>query len=293
MSNRKIVCINEDGSAYEFTNSKFSPFLILDCEGVYTFSDNVTLSDNVLTDGATYIGSVTKSRNIVIKLSVKEDTQYTRQLLYTLFKPKLKGVFIYEENDTKRRIDYVVESVSFSGSATYQIASISLLCPSPFFEDLENTEVVMSGWKSNFKFPFFLTSSGDVFGMKINNKLSLINDELLNVKRLGVTIKMVAEHTIQNPFIYHVETEEYLKIGTDDKPFIMQVNDEVIINTETNKKSVYLKRGDVVKNINEYLSADVSFIQLVNGCNHFRFGSDTNEDFLNVTVSFKRKFLGV
>ena len=69
-----------------FTDT-FSPFLLEDCDGIYTVKNTVTTSENTMTDGATYQGSTTQMRNIVLTLRdhPKADHQENRTLLYNLF----------------------------------------------------------------------------------------------------------------------------------------------------------------------------------------------------------------
>ena len=74
----------------------FSPFLLEDCDGIYTVKNTVTTSENTMTDGSTYQGSTTQMRNIVLTLRdhPKADHQENRSLLYNLFKPKSPGTLV-------------------------------------------------------------------------------------------------------------------------------------------------------------------------------------------------------
>lgn len=47
------------------------------------------------------------------------------------------------------------------------------------------------------------------------------------------------------------------------------------------------------KEINEYLDEDSDFIQLQHGTNTIRYTADAGEDYLNVTVSYRFRYLGV
>ena len=62
---------------------------------------------------------------------------------------------------------------------------------------------------------------------------------------------------------------------------------------ETNNKAVYLVRDGVKQEINEYLDEDSDFIQLQHGTNTIRYTADAGEDYLNVTVSYRFRYLGV
>ena len=53
---RSITCTNSDGTAQTF-GTKFSPFLLIDVDGLYGYSGDVHKKDNAMTDGATYYGT--------------------------------------------------------------------------------------------------------------------------------------------------------------------------------------------------------------------------------------------
>ena len=54
-----------------------------------------------------------------------------------------------------------------------------------------------------------------------------------------------------------------------------------------------LVRDGVKQEINEYLDEDSDFIQLQHGTNTIRYTADAGEDYLNVTVSYRFRYLGV
>ena len=129
---RKIMCSNDDGMTVVFDDS-FGPFLLESCDGIYMVENNVVISENTMTDGATYQGSTTKMRNIVLTLRDRpgSDHQANRTLLYNLFKPKSPGTFVYLENDESesRSIEYYVESVSIDGVMRARQARIMPISP--------------------------------------------------------------------------------------------------------------------------------------------------------------------
>ena len=291
LDKRKITCTNEDNISMEFT-SKFSPFLLQNCDGIYEVDNNVTTKDNTMIDGSTYLGSTTKMRNIVLTLADKENHMKNRNLLYQLFKPKSPGTFKYEEEDETRTIEYYVESVQFTSVKNVRVATVSLLCPDPFFQDLEDMVVQMSGWQKLWTFPHKFLDEKEAFGRRIQEKLKTIDNESAT-DNLGITITMTAEGPVKNPALYHVELGEYIKVGTDSKPLNLDNGDQLIITTETNKKNIYLVKGGTKTTINEYMDEGSSFIQLQSGQNSLRYEAESGEDYLNVSISFRNKYLGV
>lgn len=290
---RKITCTNSDNLSASFTDT-FSPWLLEGCEGIYEVKNNVNTSENTLTDGSTHLGSTTRMRNIVLTLRDHPESNHAenRAILYTVFKPKSAGVFIYEEGDLQRQIDYYVESVSIDTVKRARRATISLLCPDPFFVDLMDISVAMSAWVESFEWGHEFSAAGEEFGYRSAERLkTIINDTATD--DIGITIEITATGTVTNPSITHVEKAEAMKIGTTAKPFTMGVGDKLIITTHTNNKHVYLDRNGARTKINEYLSEDSEFIQLDFGSNTFGYTADSGDEHMTITITFRYRYLGV
>lgn len=290
---RKITCRNEDGIEIVLTDA-FSPFLLENCEGIYEFRNNVSTSANTMTDGSTYQGSVTSMRNIVLTLRDKPNADHmkNRELLYNVFKPKSPGTFSYEENDTKRSVDYYVESVYVTSEERARRATISLLCPDPYFVEPYDISVQMAGWTALWEWQHEFVDGGEEFGSRIQERIKEI-ENLSAADNIGLTIEIDAAGPVTNPSIYHVEQSEYIQIGTSGHPLELVSGDKVIITTGTNNKHVYLVSGGVESEINEYLSEDSEFIQLMHGINTFGYAADSGDANMIVTISFRYKYLGV
>ncbi len=96
---------------------------------------------------------------------MERDYQANRDLLYKCFKPKSTGLFTYMEGSETRVIDYKVEGIDIDEAGVVRNFSISLLCPDPFFRDLEDISVSMASWTGLFEWPHeFLEEKGAVRG---------------------------------------------------------------------------------------------------------------------------------
>lgn len=289
---RTITCINNDNLSAVF-GWNTSPFILEDCDGVYEVSNNVSTSDNTMTDGATYLGTVTKLRNIVLTLRDRPgaDHRENRTLLYNLFKPKSAGTFIYEEDDVERQIEYYVESVSIDGTTRARQATVSLICPDPFFVDPDEITVVLAGWDAQFEFEHEFVDGGEELGVRVQ-ELSKTIDNTSAAENIGLTITIEAEGEVTTPTVTHVEQEESITVGTDDMPFAMSRGDQIVITTGTNNKHVYSIVDGVQTEINEYLTEDSEFFQLMSGENTIGFSAVSGEDNMIVTVSYQYRYLG-
>ena len=88
-----IACTNEDNVSLTFGN-KFSPWVLVDITGLYSFENDVATNDNTMTDGAVYLGSTTKKRNIVMKGQLTTDAAGHLQTEIDAKKLKIKTLTV-------------------------------------------------------------------------------------------------------------------------------------------------------------------------------------------------------
>lgn len=290
---RRIICTNENDLSITLTD-QFAPWLLEACEGIYETKNKVNTSENTMTDGSTFQGSTTQMRNIILTMRDHPagDHQANRALLYSVFKPKRPGTFLYEEDDTTRQISYYVESVTVDAAKRARQATVSLLCPDPFFVDLQDIEIQMSGWVKLFEWQHMFTSAGEEFGGRTPERLKSIENNSA-ADHIGLTIIIEASGTVRNPAVTHVEQAESIEIGTESNPLTMSGGDRIIITTHTNNKHVYLEQDGKREEINEYLSEDSEFLQLNNGLNTFGYSADGGESYMTVSISFRYHYMGV
>lgn len=287
---RTVICTNEDGFFLKFNEKEFNPFFLAGVDGIYDAENIVYVSENSMIDGATYQGSVAKYRNIVLTLKDKDSFNENRNMLNRLFKEKASGTLIFQEGDSDpRKIDYYVESMESSEDHDVRIHEISLICPDPFFYDVDASTEEMASWVSAFTFPFSSPSTGFIFGYKDNSRIQTIQNDIAE-DNIGVKIIITCVGAVVNPSITHIETNSSLYIGHEDKPFNMVAGDIVTITTATGNKHVTLTRNGVTSEINHYLTEDSVFIQLMRGSNSFGFGADSGVNNLTITLEYTYKY---
>lgn len=292
---KQIICRNEDNVQGIFSYD-FSPFFLYSCDGVTSVYNDVVTSENTMIDGSTYQGSTTKQRNIILTLQMycrsRKEAQENRNFLYKLFKPKATGTFIYTENDESRIIEYKTENIEIDEKGILRNVVISLLCPDPFFKAMYDIDVDMARWESLFEFAHEFNFDGEEFGTRTDEIIKEIENDTA-ASNIGITITMEAVGAVTNPAMYHIENGEYVKVGTAFRPFNMNMGDILTITTETNNKNVLLSRNGISTIVNQYLDENSEFIQLSYGMNTLKYDADYGIDYLNVTISYRQRFLGV
>ena len=289
-SNRVIRCTNEDGFFFDFAESGFGPFLLTDVDGIYEAKNKVYVSENSMIDGAVYQGSVAEYRNIVLHLTDVDKYVDNRDALNRLFKEKSVGTLTFWEADAApRKIDYYVESLNSTGEDPYREHQVSLICPDPFFYDINSSDESMASWVSAFEFPFESTSAGFEFGYQSNEKIKTIQNDIAE-DNIGVTITITCMGAVLNPSITHIETGDRISIGHSGKPFEISTGDVVVITTQTGNKHVTLTHNGVTSEVNHYLTEDSVFVQLMRGSNSFGFNADAGLNNLSISISYTFKY---
>lgn len=286
---RRITCSNKDGVILTFGERGATPFLLADAEGCYSVENNVTISENTMSDGGVYQGSVAKIRNIVLTLVDYLDNVYNRNLLNALFKSGEIGTLVFQEEENERKIEYVVESLNSTGEYGARTYTVSLLCADPYFYALSDVKVYMAAWIPNFEFIHTFIASGEEFGYRSSVRLqNIVNDNAAN--NIGLDISISARGDVVNPSITRVESDESIKIGSTNNPFTAEAGDVIRITTANNDKHVYLIREGVTTEINEYLTEDSVFIQLMRGDNHIGYSATSGENNMIVEIAYRLKF---
>ena len=249
---KKVVCQNSRGNqvtfSYEF------PYFLETIEGVTEVDGKVNTITSAYGVGSKYVSSSISERNIVITGSVKRDNiTEKRQNLYKIFPKKDKGTLFYYEEDKEYKIEYYVESIEFAKSKVVDKFVISLICPSPYFTDLEESQVQMSNWIPSFEFPLEIPEeTGIEFGYKnVNSLVTIENDTNIEI---GMKIVFTASDDVENPKLVNITTQEELEIEKS-----MTAGDVITVTTFINNKNIILTSNGEDININNYLKFGTKF----------------------------------
>ena len=299
---RRIICTNENNIAVRF-DYDFAPFFLVSVAGISGISTHVTTSENTTVDGSTYQGSTAKQRNIVITAQMDGNYKANRDFLYRVFKLKSTGKFTYMEDGDTKEIDYKVEDIDIGETGVVRDIVISLICPDPFFKDLEDVEVVMASWVDDLEFPVCFPEEGMEFGHREADLVKEIENDT-GADNIGIMAVIRADGAVKNPAIYHSEAGEYTKLEME-----LASGQIVIITTGQDKKKAWLledvSQSEVSEkgyealisekgvNINEYLSEGSEFIQLQHGKNTITYTADEGINYMSVSIFYRLLYLGV
>jgi histidinol phosphatase-like PHP family hydrolase len=282
----ELIYKNSDGVSV--TLRQLKPFFLTKLDGVGRLRQTINTFHAPEQDGAFYISSTLDMRNITIEgtvlaRNIEESFEYRKQLL-RIFTPKLRGTLIYRN----RQISCIVEEAGFTvGSVTRAPAFfISLLCPSPFFEALEEIRAELASWQENFSFPLEIIPPGIELGIRQPSQIITI-DNIGDVAS-GCEIVFKALGSVENPELMNVDTGEYVKINES-----MTSGEEIHVFTHFAGKRVTKIIGTTETNAFSLLDVGSTFIQLEAGRNTLRYDAESNMDLLEVSIYYRPYFLGV
>lgn len=277
---KKIICENANKNKITFTYD--FPFFLTTADGLYEKKGTVSTSSSAFGIGESYSGTSVKKRNIVITGIIKDDFQERREVLYNMFPLKTEGTLFYYENDISRKIKYIVEEVDVEEKGIPRSFMISLICPYPYFTDIEKSKVSMSSWTPLLHFPMISEQSvGFEFGTKNVTTMGTVTNNT-NVE-FGITIIFTANGNVKNPYLINVETQEKILINIE-----MKAGDEVIITTQKDDKNIiYIPdSAGIEENVNYLMEYGSKFLQMHVGNNTLRAGAEENENNLTTTVLY-------
>nr|WP_058002989.1 phage tail family protein [Heyndrickxia oleronia] len=283
----KITFINSRGQSIELTNRR--PFLLESVDGKGDVQADIQTSKAPFQDGNTFIDALLQPRPISLQIAILESSRdglsEKRQFLSTLFNPKLgEGKLIYENGSTKREIQAVSENVPIFPLGTdnkghwYQRATVNLLCPSPFWEDINSEnyklEDFVGNFRFSFRFPVRFSTRGDA-------------RTLLNKGDVPTPIHVEFRGRAVNPKITNMNTGEFIKVNRE-----IPEGYKLILDTAFGDKRVEIVAPDgVVENAFHYIDLESTFFSLDVGETRFGFISESGRP--EVYVKYKHRYVGV
>ena len=275
---KKIICKNSYGYKLEFGYS--FPFYLDSYSGIHNYDGNVATIKSAFGVGVSYIGTSVNSREINLVIGFKDGADLTtrKQQIINVFPLKDKGTLYYYENDIERKINYYVENVSLVRKANYVYYNINLLCPSPYFMDINETIATLQNWDKLLEFPLEII---DEEGIEFDNRNESTSIEIINNSHIpyGMTITFIANGQVVNPILKNNSTGEQLKLN-----YTLDTGERIVVTTYNNEKSiVHIESTGIETNINNSLVFGTKFLQIPNGVN--KYVTDAEEGLANLDCS--------
>lgn len=268
------------------------PFFLNKIEGLGDVSANIQTQRSPNQDGSISVATTLEERAIPIEVVILENLLYNRQVLSRVFNPKLgPGTLTYENDNYTRSIKAQSEHVpSFPDDRPRrtQRVFIDLICHDPYFDGGGEVKNEIAFWVPMFEFELEIPLETDGIEMGYRSPTQIVSVYNEGHTDTGIKIEFKANTTVVNPRLTNVETGKYIKVQRT-----MEAGDVITVTTANREKKITLNRNGVVTNIFNDLVFGSTFLQLEVGDNLFQYGADDNEEFLEVSIYHRNRFVGV
>ena len=209
--------------------------------------------------------------------------------MYKYFKNKEWCKIYYKTESRNVFVEGYVQTFEAPQFTQKQVAQIAILCPDPYFKDLDEIVTSISKVIKRFTFPFAINIDEPIpfSDLDIEKVTNVINDSESDT---GLIINVTFLGTVNKLEIRNTDNGKNLIIEYQFKE-----NDKLVINCNKGKKSVILTREAVEYNLIPQIKGKPTFFQLGIGDNHYSFLADDGENDMLVDIRFKyyKVYLGV
>ena len=267
---------NANGQIFDLT-SETNRYIVTDISGLTRPDMTVNTSESIA-DGSFFNSIRMPMRNIVINIRLRGEIETNRQQLYEIFPEKTPCTLYFQNQNRNVKISGFTEKLSGSIFSEKEEIQVSILCPKPYFEDLETVQQTLSRVAKLFEFPFSIEVNEPILISEIQELPSCTILNGGNVK-CGCILDISVLGDVKGLRIYNVTTQEMFGFNFD-----FQAGDSIHINTTTGNKECFLWRESVKINLLFYRLHGSKWFELASGTNIFTLR--VNEGLENVKISF-------
>ena len=285
---QKVTFTNAVGETIELYRR---PFFLSKVEGLGDVDANIHSINSPGLDGVVDVEVVMEPRYIPMEVDIIDDHKVNQRILSKVFNPKLGcGKLIYENGYVKVGISAIPEhapKIPDTRPIVTKKATIDMMCPSPYWEDLEYTVVNQDSTPTD----------GTSFPLTLPTSFPTTDYDYLVVENNGdVETPVILEITgpADNVIINNETTGESINV-------ISQIREsyKLVINTDPrNRKVDYMFAGAVNKaDAYDMLNIDSDFFQLAVGVNKITVytgsGADQGLALDRLNIKYKQLYIGV
>lgn len=255
---------NANGQTFELTHDSRN-YAVIGIQGLTPPPTAVNTSTGGRVDGSFHNSSIVEQRNIVIDIILNGDIEANRQQLYKIFSLK-KPCTIYFQNENRNvQIVGYVETLEGDLFVQREQMQISIICPRPYFEDLNTIYTELSRIIRKFEFPFAIEESDPIpFSEIVDYPLCTINNG--GDVETGVIMTIEITSAVAGLTIYNSTLQQYFGFN---RSFF--AGDTITINTISGQMSVTRTSSGQTTNLLNNVTAGSTWFKLAVGDNDFTY----------------------
>ena len=280
-----VIVENKYKQKLNITNN--SDYALLSVSGLTPPPATVNYAVLAGKDGAVFNSARVEIRNMVLLIAPLNSIEKSRIELYKYFKVK-QYIKLYLENNTRSVwIDGYIETIEGDLYTQNEEIQVSIICCDPYFKDTKTDEYIFSNVINRFSFPFSIeeTPGIPISELQSNTEIAITNK---SDTETGCIITLLAHGAVSNPTIYNMTTNENFSLSVN-----MVTGDEIIIDTRSGHKSVYMTHEGTTTNILNNMLENSEWLNLIVGDNIFSYECSSGSNNLNVMVSIETIYEGM
>lgn len=237
-------------------------------------------------NGSLYNSASTNNRNLVLSIQILKNVETNRIALYDYLKVGEWVKCYYSNNSRNVYIEGYVETFEDNFFVQNQTVQASIVCPQPYFRQIDDVISDISNVSYLFEFPFAIDEPGVAFS-EFNEFLiaNVINNGDITT---GIIIQLTASGTVENPSIINAGTRERFILD-----FTMVAGDLITINTVEGQMDITLLRDGIESNIINSVVDGSVWLQVPAGTSSYTYRADTGLDDLRITFQPVTLYQGV
>lgn len=259
---------NNRGSIYELTHNT-GKYAVVGIDGLTRppTSINTAIAGGI--DGSFFNSARVERRNLVISIILRGDIETNRQALYTIFPLKSKCTIYFSNKNRDVKIEGFVETLEADLFTMQERVQVSIICPRPYWQDMNEIIDSISTTVNLFQFPFSI-SEPIPFAEIYNEPHAFLNN--LGDSETGFTIVTTLEKNLSTLTFTNLTTGEFFKVD-----YTMLEGDTFILSTIQGGLNVRIEREGSSINLLNYIGAGSSWIKLVTGLNDITYSCGSDE----------------
>lgn len=279
----KLSIENQYGDSLIF-NQLGGAYSVVDAEGLDPVEADINTTQTALYDGGSITSKKLQTRTINLAFTIEYSAEHYRLEAYKVCHVKKPVTIRYKSNLRDVYIEGVVQNFKVTLFEMKQIATVTILCPFPYWKQAQEMVDELSDIINRFHFPFASTEEPQL----VMGEINMVNSIYINNNgsaECGMTIELYAIDTVTDPKVYNYITQEFIGLNVS-----MQAGDLITICTEPGNKTVTLLRNGVITNLFNYVMEDSTWLQLDIGGNEFVYTVETGDP-TDLFVTFRHHAL--
>lgn len=273
-------------------------FVVESIQGLNPPPATLNMSNIYGMDGARANTRFLNTRNIVLTMRLRGDQEASRQELYRFMSSKDALRFFFQNNNRNVYIDGIVETTEDDMFVRSQSMQVSIICPDPFFRDVNEHVVELQNTAAGFTFPFSIDQDDPIeFSSYEDHRTTEVDILTMTETPFELFIEPLETLPYWTAFrIQNLLTGE--KIGQAGWPVALDTfepGDVLYINTDPFRPQFIATRGTAVYNRIPAMDSGSTFFQLHPGQNVFGYNTSPGTDAskIRVTMKYRNLYRGV